>query len=86
MAMKASEGWENSGNGTDDYGFSALPGGIREDGGYFDDMPFYGKWWSATEDSEENAWKRYMSSDSEEVTTESDYKVFGLSIRCVRDN
>jgi uncharacterized protein (TIGR02145 family) len=86
MALKASEGWENSGNGTDDYGFSALPGGIREDGGYFDDMPFYGKWWSATEDSEENAWKRYMSSDSEEVTTESDYKVFGLSIRCVRDN
>jgi len=26
-SLKATSGWNNSGNGTDDFGFSALPGG-----------------------------------------------------------
>ena len=35
-ALKATSGWESGGNGTDDFGFSALPGGIRGyDDGYF---------------------------------------------------
>ena len=28
-ALKSTSGWNNSGNGTDDFGFSALPGGYR---------------------------------------------------------
>jgi uncharacterized protein (TIGR02145 family) len=47
--LKAIRGYY-SGNGTDDYGFSALPGGygISSDGS-FNVVDFYGYWWSSTE-------------------------------------
>jgi len=42
--LKAKSGWDNykdkSGNGTDDYGFSALPGSH---------IGYYGEWWSSTD-------------------------------------
>jgi uncharacterized protein (TIGR02145 family) len=47
--LKATSGWDKNGNGTDNYGFSALPGGR----GYSDDYPFnsaggFGRWWSSS--------------------------------------
>jgi uncharacterized protein (TIGR02145 family) len=33
--LKSKSGWNESGNGTDDYGFSALPGGLLYSGGDF---------------------------------------------------
>ena len=48
-ALKATSGWESGGNGTDDFGFSALPGGYRGyDDGYFYDAGSYGNWWSSS--------------------------------------
>jgi uncharacterized protein (TIGR02145 family) len=53
--LKAAKGWDytndgKSGNGTDDYGFSALPGGFGENGLDidFDDVGNCGYWWFAT--------------------------------------
>jgi len=55
--LKAKSGWSNNGNGTDDYGFSALPGGAWYDdnigygsGAYvgFSDVGDFGLWWTAT--------------------------------------
>ena len=62
--LKTSEGWNNcsecthsthvrKGNGTDDYGFSALPGGGGYDGGFESNVHYagidtHGSWWSAT--------------------------------------
>jgi uncharacterized protein (TIGR02145 family) len=40
--LKSAEGWNKDGNGTDDYGFSALPGGSGSSGGGFDDAGDYG--------------------------------------------
>ena len=39
--LKATSGWHNNGNGTDEYGFSALPGGG------FEGVGLDGYWWSA---------------------------------------
>jgi uncharacterized protein (TIGR02145 family) len=40
--LKSKSGWENKGNGTDEYGFSALPGGYRYyyEGNFLDDGSF----------------------------------------------
>jgi uncharacterized protein (TIGR02145 family) len=46
--VKKEYGYQN-GNGTDDYGFSALPGGRYSDNGYFYDAGHDGDWWTSTE-------------------------------------
>ncbi len=47
--LKAASGWDN-GNGTDDYGFSALPGGRAAEANYFNfwDIGYGGYWWSTS--------------------------------------
>jgi uncharacterized protein (TIGR02145 family) len=57
-ALKATSGWSDDGNGTDDFGFSALPGGILHYYGtphQYQSPPanfqyggFMGFWWTAT--------------------------------------
>ncbi len=58
--LKAKSGWSYGGNGTDDYGFTALPGGDRGNGGSFGGIGYGGDWWSATEYSTNSAWVRDM--------------------------
>jgi uncharacterized protein (TIGR02145 family) len=48
--LKAKSGWESDLNdGTDDYGFSALPGGRGGSDGNFKSVGEYGSWWTANE-------------------------------------
>ncbi len=92
--LKAKSGWENSGNGTNDFGFSALPGGIRNMHGIFEDhvgtfagKGYNGQWWSSTENSEVSdiyQWIRILTNDSE-FSRFYTYKDEGLSVRCVKD-
>ncbi|GBU20423.1 hypothetical protein R80B4_00301 [Fibrobacteres bacterium R8-0-B4] len=51
--LKSSSGWNGNGNGTDKYGFTALPGGVRNLDGSFKDAGSFGFWWSATEEDGE---------------------------------
>jgi len=44
--LKAKSGWNNSGNGADDYGFAALPGGHASREGKFSYAGDLGLWWS----------------------------------------
>jgi len=45
--LKAKEGWDEGGNGTDEYGFSALPGGGGNSDGSFSSVGEDGYWWKA---------------------------------------
>jgi uncharacterized protein (TIGR02145 family) len=54
--LKATSGWDSNGNGTDDYGFSGLPGGFRNPFGGFSGIGRSGNWWSATEYSTSYTW------------------------------
>ena len=47
--LKSQSGWDENGNGTDAYGFSARPVGYREGDGYFYDGGKYAYFWCATE-------------------------------------
>jgi len=82
--LKSRSGWDNNGNGTDEYGFSALPGGYRRSDGGFSGAGG-GGWWTATEYDGRNAYYRFMIYDYDGVGEEIDYKVFGYSVRCVKD-
>jgi uncharacterized protein (TIGR02145 family) len=86
--LKSASGWNRSGNGTDEYGFSALPGGGRNAEGRFDGVGCYGYWWTSTEDSVDGyAYSRYMDFVSDYVGEGSQYDYYNgksdaFSIRC----
>ena len=91
--LKSKTGWNTGGSyiaGTDEYGFSALPGGYRWNDGSFDHVGNYGFWWSATEFTTEfdvsnaNAYVRSMGYLMENVhTLWLGNKDRGYSVRCL---
>jgi len=83
--LKAASRWNENGNGTDGFGFSALPGGYRNTGGGFEGTGIIGNWWTATEYGSGNAYYRYMTYNNDGVL-EYDYVTgYGRSVRCVKD-
>ena len=83
--LKSKAGWNNNGNGTDDYGWSALPGGSGRSDGSFNYAGDDGCWWSATEGGATNAWYRNMTCYFESVYRYSNNKTYLYSVRCVAD-
>ena len=87
--LKATSGWKTyygkSGNGTDDLGFSALPGGGGNSKGSFLDVGYNGRWWSATEYDAGYTY-RNMAYDYEDVYRGNYGKSDNLfSVRCLQD-
>jgi uncharacterized protein (TIGR02145 family) len=84
--LKSTYGWINNGNGTNVYGFFALPGGWR----YFEKFISIGQtsgWWSSTISSQttSNSYIRALFSNFSGIhRSDSDWQS-GLSIRCVKD-
>jgi len=83
--LKSKTGWVNNGNGTDEHGFSALPGGYCNSGGNFYNAGKYGNWWSATEKNASDAWTRYMYCNGEYVNRNYGGKAFLFSVRCLKN-
>jgi len=84
--LKSTSGWNGKkGNGTDEHGFSALPGGFGNSGGDFYNAGYYGNWWSATEGSASLAWGRYMYYNNEGADRNSNDKTNLFSARCLQD-
>ena len=70
-------------HGTDEFGFSALPGGRSTFGGFYR-IGDLGYWWSSTEASPVRAWNRQMTLGGT-VNRWDVPKQDGFSVRCVRD-
>jgi uncharacterized protein (TIGR02145 family) len=81
--LKSTYGWNNNRNGTDDYGFSALPGGLLKDG-KFGSVGNSSYWWTATEYGSGVAYHRGIY-DYYVAEYNNDHKGIGLSVRCVGD-
>jgi uncharacterized protein (TIGR02145 family) len=84
--MKALEEWANVNIGASNVsGFSALPGGNKENLGSFQNLNVRGNFWSAsdTEDDQANFYllKHYNASISKGILG----KYCGLSVRCIRN-
>jgi uncharacterized protein (TIGR02145 family) len=84
-ALKAVDGWEEGGNGTDAFGFNALPTGYRDyvsreiinsgTGTLF---------WSETANAGEGIHARSLDSDSDESGGYAAYRSDGCTVRCVK--
>lgn len=86
LKLKSTIGWNTNENGTDVYGFSALPTGYRF---YFDGV-FYkggltGLWWSSTEQDNILAVKRAIDGWYKNIGKFSTGKNSGIAIRCIKD-
>ncbi|MGI6410682.1 MAG: FISUMP domain-containing protein [Bacteroidales bacterium] len=66
-------------------GFTALPGGGRNDYGSFYGIRSNGLWWSSTEHDTNRAGTRYLNYDYSDVGRYDDGKSMGFSVRCLRD-
>jgi len=85
--LKTSTGWQDNWggstlNGTDEIGFSALPGASRSNDNFFLGIGSYGDWWSATESDVTLAGCREISLN---LRRDSRDKERMLSVRCVRE-
>ena len=84
--LKSISGWNNNGNGTNESGFSALPGGFRyDDSGTFNGVGVYGYWWSSTGSGSTTAWDRNLYYYRSDVSRYAYIRRYGFSVRLVRD-
>jgi uncharacterized protein (TIGR02145 family) len=89
--LKTIDDWDYKGtyNGTDDYGFAALPGGKYEYNDSPSELDEKGYWWSATFQNEQNnptsTWR--IDNDDDRIWT-SNYNSsrYLFSIRCIKGN
>jgi len=84
--LKTKCGWNDNGDGTDNYGFSAMPGGNFSSDGNFDYIGFSGYWWCKRATS--NSYYKYfrlLSYNSEEAGLDYANENFFFSIRCIKD-
>jgi len=81
--LKSLSGWDDYGNGTDEYGFAALPGGHRNSGGKFNDIGKNGVWWTAT-DRGGYAYVRDINNDFDDALQDTRTVNNGFSVRCVK--
>jgi len=80
--LKAENGW-TSGNGTDDFGFSALPGGNSNTSGGFSNAGTSGWWWTSTFSDLDNASYWRMNSGTSASRQIGGRNTYG-SVRCTR--
>jgi uncharacterized protein (TIGR02145 family) len=87
--LKSQTGWDSySGiSSTDEFGFSALPGGRRDtdDGGFYN-VGNNGIWWGATETGSSKGYFRYMASNFDLVLEDYHDKSNGYSVRCLMND
>ena len=92
-ALTSTEGWTTSTNncavGNDQAtnnasGFSAVPAGTCN-GSSFYNTDGYAYFWSSTEKSSNNAWRRSLSYNNASMERHSGSTYYGRSVRCLRD-
>jgi uncharacterized protein (TIGR02145 family) len=92
--LKTKKGWNKykidntnyNGNGTNAYGFSALPGGSRLPSGYFITVGYIATWWMATESDNGNAYHQRVENSNKDLSRGGLADMaFGFSVRCVAD-
>ena len=84
-ALKSQSGWHDGGNGTDAFGFSALPAGRRDtvDGFSYDGE--YTDFWTTAEGGDDFAYFMFLDYYNEYMPLGGDSKNFALSVRCLKD-
>ena len=87
--LKSTSGWNKyegeSGNGTDSFGFSALPAGSRSNNGNYYYEGDNALFWSSTEKFSYSAYYMRLRYDFDRACLDGAIKNFGHSVRCLKD-
>jgi uncharacterized protein (TIGR02145 family) len=79
------EHWGDLNNGTNETGFTALPGGNRKDDGSFADHGSAGFWWSASTVLPTSSYYAVLYNNSGSLVRGGNSNVYGYSVRCIKD-
>jgi len=82
--LKSDNGWCGGGNGSDVYGFMALPGGSRGENGVFHGVRCNNYWWSSTAYSPLSSLFRVLDYNHNNVNRNYGNKDYGLAVRCIK--
>ena len=83
--LKAKNGWEENGNGIDEFGFTALPGGNSAFGN-FRSVGSGGYWWSATAGMAMGSYSYFKLSDIANVEGRGSPQSDLYSVRCLQND
>lgn len=92
IKIKTTFAWQRA-NGTNESGFSGLPGGFRSDSGSFENIGKSARWWSSTETNKDFEGFILIQTSSRDLDF-NDVDVYnagnsgkgrGMSVRCLRD-
>lgn len=84
--LKSNNGWLEGGDGTNESGFFAIPGGARNDFGDFDDIGYSAIWWTSTQQEVTIGLNSIVWYGDNYVNTDNtNGPGAGLSVRCIKD-
>jgi len=70
---------------TNEFGFSALPGGRYASSGYFNGIGTSAIWWTSTPHSATGAYGRSLGKDGSALNSGYTSNITGYSVRCIKD-
>ena len=77
--------WHEPNEATNESGFTALPGGYRDVYTTYKEVGIVGRFWTATESSDDRAWDKALWNSITDVNGLTLLKSNGESVRCVKD-
>jgi uncharacterized protein (TIGR02145 family) len=84
--LRSTSGWTPPGNGSDLFGFSALPGGYRlNSNGAFSGIGTHAYFWTSTLDYSIYAWQHNIYYGVTTIYRNNSHSGNGFSLRCVKD-
>ena len=83
-ALKATDGWFKKGNGSDAFGFRALPAGFRNVEDAYDGIGGYAYFWSATVSPDDLAYYLFLDFSSKSAGLNAFGKGDSRSVRCIQ--
>jgi hypothetical protein len=90
LKIEGAQGWTENLTywPTNESGFTAKAGSCRLFDGTFGEPGLFvtGFWWTANQESSDKAWYRYLDYKNGDIFRYYDYKSYGFSVRCVKNN
>lgn len=83
--LKSDNHWQEQGNGNNESGFNALPGGYRYGDGHFGFIGYFSYWWASGDPDNQYAWGRGLGYSYYDIHRDFLHKNGGFSIRCIKE-
>lgn len=84
--LKSTEGWLGNGNGTDDFGFAAIPAGAKYGESSYSAEGKFAIYWGNLGDSRDYAYAMILDYYNAKAVVENEKAERWLSVRCIKEN